>query len=550
MDDQLLTEFLADAEDLIEELHGDIASLRARRADGRARRELVNRIFRRVHTIKGTASAAGLAETSRIAHELEALLDAARLGRVPVGDAELDAAEDALAAVAASLGAVAKGVREAMPEELLERLRRLSSAGGGTFRTGEADAEELLPAEVARALGEYERQRLREAVREGARAYVVAADFDLDTFDEEFRHLSDALGEFGETVAAQPVVDAAAPERVGFRIIYASAEGRDVVSVRVAQLGARLSDDDKVLSVEDSAVGEEHRGAGDTDIKDAVLASSEEEAVRQPQASATATPLTAIVVRVPLETLDDLISAAHELSADMADALDFALAGESRSVGREELEIRAAHVRRRFFELEERLKGLRMVTARATLQRAARVGRSVARASGRQVEFEIEGGDVRLDKSLADALTDPLLHLVRNAVAHGVETADERRVAGKPERGRVRLEAVAEGSSVVLRVSDDGRGVDAGLISEAASERGIIAPGTLVSDEQALRLIFRPGFSTTALASLASGRGVGLDVVERVVEEAGGEVRVRTELGRGATFEMRLPTKRMLETRD
>jgi two-component system chemotaxis sensor kinase CheA len=556
MDDQLLTEFLAEAEDLIEELHGDIASLRARRSQGRARRELVGRIFRRVHTIKGTASAAGLAGTSRIAHELEALLDAMRLGRTHVGDVALDAAEDAVAAIAASLGAVARGAREADTEELLERLRRLSTGGGESVQTGEADAESLLPAEVARALGEYERQRLREAVREGARAYVVAADFGLETFDEEFRCLSDALGEFGEVVASQPSVSEAAPERIGFRIIYASAERRDVLSERVALLRARLLDDGKVLSFDDGAARDEGEGArdedrgdGDANEKETVLQSSAGEALSEPQASAlTTTPTT--LVRVPLKALDDLISATRELSSDAAGALDLALAGEAVGDVREELETRAAHVRRRFQELEEQLTGLRMVTARATLERAARAGRPVARASGKQVEFEIEGGEVRLDRSLADGVADALLHLVRNAVAHGIETAEERRALGKPERGRVRLEAVVEGDRLVLRVSDDGRGVDAELIAEAASERGLIAPGATLSEAQALRLIFRPGFSTTARASLASGRGVGLDVVERAVEEAGGEVRVRTERGRGATFEMRLPMRLMLDARD
>jgi two-component system chemotaxis sensor kinase CheA len=191
-----------------------------------------------------------------------------------------------------------------------------------------------------------------------------------------------------------------------------------------------------------------------------------------------------------------------------------------------------------------------MEEARVALERAARAGRSAARESGKQIEFEIEGGDVRLDKPLADRIADPLLHLVRNAVAHGIETTEERRAAGKSERGRVRLEAVTEGDRLVLRVSDDGRGVDAGLISEAASERGIIAPGATLNDAQALRLIFRPGFSTTARASLVSGRGVGLDVVERMVEEMGGEVRVQTELGRGATFELRLPATLMRAARD
>jgi two-component system chemotaxis sensor kinase CheA len=183
-----------------------------------------------------------------------------------------------------------------------------------------------------------------------------------------------------------------------------------------------------------------------------------------------------------------------------------------------------------------------MVSLRASLLRAARAGRAAAREAGRRVEFEVAGGDARLDRSLAARVADPLLHLVRNAVDHGVETEEERLAAGKPAAGRIRVEADSEGGLVVLRVSDDGRGVDVEAVGRAAAAAGLVAPGATLTDAHALRLIFRPGFSTAAQASLVSGRGVGLDVVERAVEEAGGEVRVRSLRGRGTTFELRLPT--------
>ncbi|HEV2708207.1 MAG TPA: ATP-binding protein, partial [Pyrinomonadaceae bacterium] len=176
------------------------------------------------------------------------------------------------------------------------------------------------------------------------------------------------------------------------------------------------------------------------------------------------------------------------------------------------------------------------------LERAARAGQSAARAARREVDFETVGGEVRLDKSLADAVADPLLHLLRNAVDHGVEPPAERVRVGKPERGLVRLEAVAEGSRVLLRVSDDGRGIDPERVARAAIERGLVSADERLTEQQALRLIFRPGFSTAREVSAVSGRGVGLDVVERAVEQAGGELRVWSRPGAGTTFEMRLPT--------
>ncbi|HEU4594552.1 MAG TPA: ATP-binding protein [Pyrinomonadaceae bacterium] len=540
MDDQLLREFLAEAEDLIEALYGDLALLRARRTEGRARRELVGRIFRHVHTIKGSAAAAGLESASQLAHEFETLLDAVRMGRVAVEEPVLEAFEEAVGAVSSELSDAARGAQGSPPRGLAERLRRLAAAGAGDAGASQTAAQDGLPPEIARSLSEYERQRLREAVGEGARLFVVAVDFDLLTFDEQFRSLSEALGERGEIISTMPGALAGSPDRVGFRIVYATDETRAAASARVAPFGASLLEDEGAADENPSAPLTEGESEGTVGAKEEDEAEPElsagEEALR-PSASALT-----MLVRVPLDELDELISATHELFTDTVGVFDLALAGELSRAERTELEIRAPRIRRRFFELEERLIELRMVPVRATLERAARAGQTVARAAGKEVDFEIEGGEVRLDKSLAEGVADPLLHLLRNAVGHGIESRAEREAAGKSARGRIRLEANAEGSRVSLRVTDDGRGIDPERVARAARERGIIGGDVRLSEQQALRLIFRPGFSTASELSTVSGRGVGLDVVEQMVERAGGELRVWSRRGEGTTFEMRLPT--------
>src|SRR5437588_295732 len=358
MDDRLLSDFLADAEYLIEELYGDVAALRARRGEGRERRALVARIFRCVHTIKGSASAAGLEATGALAHEFESLLDAVRVGRASVDDEVLATVDEAVGAVAATLSAVARGRRADASHELVARLRRLSADSHAAPASDESDDEKLLPAEVARTLSAHERQRLREALGEGARAYVVEADFRLATFDEQYRRLSDALGEGGEVVSTQPFVEQGAPEHVGFRIVYASDEARDEVLARVAPLGARLSEDADALNA--------RRG---------VERDAEEASARQ---SELTTPK---LVRVSLEELDELISSAHSLFADTRGALDLALADTNAGEGRAEtetraeletrteIEMRAARIRRGFSELEGRLVGVRMVPLVAARRR-------------------------------------------------------------------------------------------------------------------------------------------------------------------------------------
>ncbi|MBV9960317.1 MAG: Hpt domain-containing protein [Acidobacteria bacterium] len=523
--DQLLREFLGEAEELIEVLFGDLQALRARRDEGRARRELVARIFRHVHTLKGSSASVELEAVTDVAHEFETLLDGVRLGQVEVDNAVLDAFEDTVAALSQMLRAAAVEERPVAPPVLIQRLRRLA------YRAESAPAHAALiaalPEEIARSLSEYEEHRLREALSEGAHPFIVEVNFDLMSFDERFRDLSDALGVGGELISTLPGMEAAAPDQINFRIVYATEQTTDELTARLEPFG-----DVKLTEVVAVQV-DESRAVADVDA-------AEED---QNFAPATIKPLTTLV-RVELTELDEIIAAARELNAETMSALSLAFKQEPPPGSvRDELELRRESVRRRFAALEESLVGLRLVPLAQTLRRAVRAGEMTARAVGREIDFEIAGGDVQLDKSLCDAIADPLLHLLRNAVAHGIESPEERAAAGKPARGRISLTATAAEGGVCLRLSDDGRGVDTQLVAQAARERGLISQAADISSEEALRLIFAPGFSTAASVSNVSGRGVGLDVVARAIEQAGGRIRLRSSLGAGTTFELLLPLK-------
>ncbi|HEY0375716.1 MAG TPA: ATP-binding protein [Pyrinomonadaceae bacterium] len=526
MSDQILSEFLAETEDLLEVLFGDLQALRVRRSEGRARRELVGRIFRHVHTVKGSSATVELNSMTRIAHEFESLLDGVRLGRVPVDDAVMDALDDAAAALSQCLERAARGEAEAQDQTLVERLRGLAKTEDGDRRRPAVRlALAALPEDVTRSLNEHEAHRLQESIEEGARAFAVTAHFELATFDERFRNLSDALAEDGEIISTLPGLEGATPDQISFRIIYAAHAGRQELASRTSAFGQVSITE--LVAPQDEASGEE----GDEG----------EAAGAEARPARPAAPFSTRV-RVELGELDEVISAAHEVLARATGALGLASAPGQHELGRAELAERVGEVRGRLVELEEKLIGLRMVPVAQMLERAARAGRIAARMTGKQINFEVHGGDVRLDKSLADAMADPLLHILRNAVDHGVETPAERRAAGKSERATVRLWATTEGSRVVLKVADDGRGLDALRVTRAAAERGIIEPGTVLTKEQAVRLIFRPGFSTASSVSSVSGRGVGLDVVERAIELVGGALRVASEDGAGMTFVMSLPT--------
>ena len=571
MGDQLLREFLAEADERIEALFADVERLRRVHMDGRARREIVARIFRHVHTLKGSAATIPeLVPLSRLAHEFENLLDAARNGRVPLSDATVDMCEDATNALSLLLERAARGEGAAEPPHaVIEQLRHHAAAHALAPDALEATppattraAAHDLPEEIARGLSATERRHLDEAVGEGAHALVIAATFGLAILDEHFGRFTNALAECGEIISTFPGDPGmAAPDRISFHLLYAATCPRSELEAHLAPYGARIAwprDEARTrdvradaaaahVSVDGEPSGDKTGTPGVAD--EAAVAFERVVAGASNDAGGARVP---VFVRVPLHELDELVTATHELFTDTLAMLEQAGAadatatrtGDEASPAAE----RARRLREDFGALEERVMALRMQPLMPVLERAARAARIAARTAGKEIDLVVAGGEVRVDRSLAEQIGEPLLHLLRNAIDHGIETADERRAMGKPACGRVRLEVGAEGSRVRVRVADDGRGIDAERVACAAVAQGLLAAGAAVTEEQALRLIFRPGFSTAGRVSDVSGRGVGLDVVEHALERAGGDLSVRTVRGEGTTFELRVPLALALVT--
>lgn len=445
-----MNEFILSARRSLEEMEREVRALH--NARGRNRRDLIEKIFRHTHTLKGTLSAAGLEETASLAHEIENLLDSLRLGR-----ARLD--EERVAVLIESSSALAEGLNahddKGADKELIERLRRLAAADDEERPQVFEELLRALPDEIAGALNAYEKHRLTAAAGEGLNLFVIAFNLSLSSFDEKFRELSSLLSARGEIISTLPGVEEAEAEQISFRLLYATEETHDTIAAL-----ARL-----------------------------VVA-------------ATLTEL-----RLAREVEDAGADFINQVSD--ADEVD-----ESVSV---------SHL----------------------LEGAARVGKRAAQTTGKEIEFEVaSGSDMHVAAKLAEAISNALLHLVRNAVDHGIEFSEERARAGKPARGLVKLEAGNSANSLTLTVSDDGRGIDTDEITRAGVERGLIKEGEAFSKEDAMRLIFRQGFSTAASVTNLSGRGVGLDVVETVVKELGGEVLVDSERGKGTTFRIILSLER------
>ncbi len=508
--DQSQHELLVGLEELVEQTALELDELRQVKGNGRAERKLIDAIFRRVHTVKGSAASFGLSSVSAMAHEFETLLAAARDGRVEINAEVLDLCEAATDALSETLSLAASGVSEEVPRTDLFNQLQAAARDNRPAQPGPSASLATVSPEVWQAMNETERNRLTTVLEDGVPVFNVTAGFDVGEFDTGFAQLQDRLNAVGEIISTSPAVDAERPGKIIFRLIYAT---------------------DRPNNLDIIAEG--------ADLQIGPLTTSWASNSTVPVASVSSQ---SNFVRADLEKLDRLISSTHELFRASTNALELALACEELPASfREELTNQSEQVRRSFLGVEDELINLRMVALGPTLQRAARAGRAAARTADKEIQFEISGTDLRLDKMLADAIADPLIHLVRNAVDHGIEAAESRQRSGKNTSGLIRIGALSEGSQSVIRVTDDGRGIDPELISEAAARLGIAERDCRLDFERSLRLIFRPGFTTVDQASKVSGRGVGLDIVETAVEQVGGQLRISSRAGAGTTFEIRLP---------
>jgi two-component system chemotaxis sensor kinase CheA len=277
----------------------------------------------------------------------------------------------------------------------------------------------------------------------------------------------------------------------------------------------------------------------------AVPVAAEPSAATAPPAPSPAGPATpekasaaATTVRVGTEKLDNLMDVVGELVIVQSQLIE-----SSRAVGDagSPLQRNVSQLARITKDLQHTAMALRMIPIKPVFQKMERLARDLARSIGKKVHFETSGEETELDRTVVEEIGDPLVHMVRNALDHGLEPPADRRAAGKAEAGTVHLSAFHQGGSIVLELRDDGRGMDPERIRRKAVEKGLLAASATPSREETLNLIFAPGFSTAERVTSVSGRGVGMDVVKRNIEKLRGTVEITSELGRGSTFRIRLP---------
>ncbi|HKP87537.1 MAG TPA: ATP-binding protein [Blastocatellia bacterium] len=543
-DKALLSEYLSESEELLDSLLADLDSL-STRSGASPDINLINRIFRTVHSLKGLSGMMGLAEVQSLAHEFEDILDDLRLGQLALTEDASTALQEAGAGLAALVGGAARGTAS---EEDFDRLRSLLTLVAMRPRDrAKKDATGLdslnLSGRERELLTEYEEHRINENLDAGRSFYSIIVQFEVGKLDTLYRALTSRLGDRGELITTLPET-AAEAMLVAFKLIFATQlKENDLKSVvepyagRVARIGPstwrRAGAALRSVGRKQRRQGGKSSGKGSGDVLPPAFAQES----LQPLSPS---------VRVEMSQIDELSGLAHELSiemqrlASMADR--FLVAAGLGARDQFDLRYSARRIEREFLQLEERLVELRMVSLAQTFTRAARLAGRLARELGKSVSVEVAGRDTQLDKMIVDRIADSIYHVLRNAIDHGLEMPEERRFAGKTPRGKIKIEANLEGARAVIAITDDGRGIDPKDVRARAIEAALISSDEQLSEEETLRLLLRPGFSTADHVSAVSGRGVGLDAVERTMHELGGEVRITTETGKQTRFELAVPT--------
>jgi len=537
--------FFESAQELLQALNDEALKLEKHPGDS----EIVRSIRRVVHTLKGDAAACGYRELSEVAHELE---DALALESAATHTTLAEVAFTAADLFSAMLASYRKRSRLPSRDPLRKMVKKLTQAPGSK------PGARKKAAVTAKTLGwtEYEKLAVQKAQENGKFVYHVQAQIDPHcAMPIAGRQLvQNALATVGEVLAARPeATSSAASKQAEFLLATEKTANEVTAKCQIPTIVAGVKADLLPGEVAAAPKRASRRAPAEAEL-DAIVSGesvpAESQAVpEEASVETTAQPhLTPAenILRVDAERIDSVLNLVGELIIGKS-MLQQALNEFSKVYPRDALRGKFADAMafqaRVLNDLQRSVMKIRMVPVEQLFRRFPRMVRDVARQCGKEVELVLSGQDTDLDKSILDAIAEPLTHLVRNAIGHGLEPAAERQKAGKAAIGTIRLGAYHQGNQVIVEVSDDGRGMDAERIKAKAVELGFATREDVarLNETEALDFVFRPGFSTAEEVTEVSGRGVGMDVVQSVLHRLKGTVHIETHAGLGTTFRLKLP---------
>ena len=526
--------FFETSQELLQALNEEALKLEKTPGD----EEIVRSIRRTVHTLKGDSAACGLRELSELSHQFE---DALSLEGSASHAAVAEIAFAAADLFTEMISAYHNNAKLPSTKSLSRKLQELTAAP----KTGKTRRKKKNADKTDGIWTEYEKLAMTKAQADGLAVYHVVVKIDphcaMPIAGRQLIH--NALASMGRIIAVHPEAKSpAATKHVEFVLGSTHTTEQIVAKGRIPTIAEEVM----VELLLAASVPQAPATIDTEEASEETLAAQDSALDQAAPATAAVTAIQENVLRVEAGRIDNVLNLVGELIIGKS-MLQQALTEFSKRYPKELLRGKFADAMafqaRVLNDLQRSVMKIRMVPVDQLFRRFPRMVRDVSRQCGREVELAVSGQETDLDKGILDAIAEPLTHLVRNAISHGIESPEERRKAGKPAQGTVRLNAYHHGNQVIVEVTDDGRGIDAQKIRNKAIELGLTSPAeaSRLSEPEILDFIFRPGFSTAEQVTEVSGRGVGMDVVQSVLHRLKATVSVETKQGQGTTFRLKLP---------
>lgn len=538
MDEEILQDFIVEAGEIIEKLNEQLVEIEKTPDD----KDLLNAIFRGFHTVKGGAGFLELKELVDICHAAENVFDMLRNGHINMSPVLMDAVLQAYDEISKLFSQVQN--REPLEEAPAELITKLHDIAAG----------KEVAAPVAQAQIEIEPEPIPEPepvvepepeVKESAEAHddsdITASDSIDDITEDEFEALLDQLHGKGHAPGMDndKALDGHDDTDEDFDALLENAHGAKELKV-ATDAEYKAQEQAKAPVVKAEPPKDLAPKAVAPAQAPAAKASKADDSAKKSTAASAAESLAESTVRVDTKVLDEIMNMVGELVLvrNRLVSLD-----SHRNDTDQEMTKVISNLDVVTGDLQGAVMKTRMQPIKKVFGRFPRVVRDLARKLNKKIELRMEGEDTELDKNLVDALADPMVHMVRNCCDHGIETPQERAQAGKPELGSIVLSAAQQGDHIMLKITDDGQGMDPDKLREVAVRKGVLDKDAAdrLSDQEALNIIFAPGFSTNSVVTDISGRGVGMDVVKTNITKLNGSVRVLSEYGKGTTIEIKVP---------
>ena len=569
---QYLEIFIDETSEHIQALSDNIMALEKEPHD----MDTVNEIFRAAHSLKGMAGTMGFKRMQHLTHTMEDVFQEVRSDKVQVNSAMIDILFKCLDAIEGYLDNVKNTSNEgtddneALVKSLEDYLNAAENGGAAPEEKPAAApaAEEAAPAAddgegeeaayLSLELSDEDKDAIRGALGSGQKVYGVTAYIDKECLLKAARAflVFKAVEEFGQIVVFNPSSQDIEDEHFEFdfsfflataetdfeKIATAAKAVTEIVDVRGGEVDEAFLSGGKGEEAE--SAGAELAPAAAEPAAQAAPAAAETKSSGNANAPATKNkPVAGRTVRVDIEKLDSLMNQVSELIIAKNSLVSLSNSTDGKGLTAQEATEQIEYLERITTTLHESVMKVRMVPIESTVNKFPRMIRDLSRKLDKKMELIMTGEDTELDRTVVDQIGDPLQHLLRKSADHGLESAEVRRERGKPETGTIRLDAYQEGNNVIIEVSDDGNGIDTEAVKAKAVERGVVTAdqAETMSQKEIIDMLFMPSFSMAKQITDISGRGVGLDVVKSNIEALGGDVEVKSKLGEGSKFTVRLP---------